>query len=269
MTDNDRFDDMLRDAAQSYNAPPQTPREAMWDAVRQRRPEQVGSAAGPQAASVLESNDKKITPLRRPQRDWLRWSTGIAATLLIGFGLGKWQGADRGDVAGHSQRGQAAEQGTVASALPKNAGSPPAREAEAAAGGRSPQPGDDPAAAMRERATPSAYQVAAVQHLTQMEVLLTSFRAEAEGGRVMDDQLSVWATDLLGTTRLLLDSPAGDDQRLKRLLKDLELVLAQIAQLGSRRAGQEVEMINEAVEWRNVLPRLRSAIPAGSVPAGI
>jgi len=240
----------------------------MWESVRQGLIRHTEKPAGSNAAAILKSGDEKVTPFRRPHRDWLRWSTGIAAALLIGFGLGKWQGADR-DVAGDSERGQAGKQGGVASAARKDPGSAPTSESKAAGGERPPQSSNDLAAAVRERPGSSAYQVAAIQHLTQMEVLLTSFRAEANGGRAMDDQLSVWAADLLGTTRLLLDSPAGDDQRLKRLLEDLELVLAQMAQLGSRRAGQEVEMINEAVEWRNVLPRLRSAIPAGSVPAGI
>ena len=268
MTDNERFEDTLRDAAQDYNAPPETPREAMWEAVRQGLKEHAETPVHADTPLHLESGDQKIAPFRRPHRDWLRWSTGIAAALLIGFGLGKWQGADS-DVAGDIERGQAGRQGRVASAPRKAPGSAPTSESKAASGERPPQSSNDLAATLRERAGSSAYQVAAIQHLTQMEVLLTSFRAEANGGRAMDDQLSVWAADLLGTTRLLLDSPAGDDQRLKRLLEDLEIVLAQIAQLGPRRAGQEVEMINEAVEWRNVLPRLRSAIPAGSVPAGI
>src|SRR5437588_10584145 len=34
------------------------------------------------------------------------------------------------------------------------------------------------------------------------------------------------SSDLLGTTRLMLDSPAAQDGRLKGLLEDLELVLA-------------------------------------------
>ncbi|MBC7790078.1 MAG: hypothetical protein H7Z74_09035 [Anaerolineae bacterium] len=264
MTENDRFDDMLAEAARSYNAPPETPREVMWNSVRQGLEEQRSTAFGD--LSNLENSDAKVTPLRAPRRDWLRWAAGMAAALVIGFGIGRWQGADRADVTGSTARGQDTR-GSVATASPRAPGSPTDSRPESTASPRAGIRSTDPAIT-RERSTSSAYQIAAIQHLTQMEVLLTSFRSEAQGGRVMDDQLSVWAADLLGTTRLLIDSPAGEDQRLKRLLEDLELVLAQIAQLGPRRAGQEVEMINEAVEWRNVLPRLRSAIPAGSVVAG-
>jgi hypothetical protein len=41
----------------------------------------------------------------------------------------------------------------------------------------------------------------------------------------------VWARDLLTTTRLLLDSPAGADPARRELLETLELVLVQIARL--------------------------------------
>ena len=43
---------------------------------------------------------------------------------------------------------------------------------------------------------------------------------------------------LLGTTRLLLDSPVAQEQRMKDLLQDLELVLAQVARLQSQRPGE-------------------------------
>jgi hypothetical protein len=115
---------------------------------------------------------------------------------------------------------------------------------------------------------PAAYQLAAIQHLTQAEALLTSFRAEARSGQQVDAQLSAWAHDLLVSTRLMLDSPAARDPRMRALLEDLELVLAQIAHLGAARAGDELNLIDEAVEGRNVLPRLRTTVPAGVRPAG-
>ncbi|MGI9077271.1 MAG: hypothetical protein ACR2G6_08075 [Gemmatimonadaceae bacterium] len=225
MTDNDRFEDMLRDAARTYNAPPDTPREAMWEAVRHGLEEQGGTRAGVGDALRLERDNEQVRPLRRPQRDWMRWAAGIAAALVVGFGLGRWQGADNGGTSAGIQGGLAAKPGSSTSGETRASGT----MSDTIAARSSVVPSDP--AAMRERSTSSAYRVAAIQHLTQMEMLLTSFRAEAQGGRVVDDQLSVWAADLLGTTRLLLDSPAGDDQRLKRLLEDLELVLAQIAQL--------------------------------------
>src|SRR5439155_12041658 len=91
-----------------------------------------------------------------------------------------------------------------------------------------------------------AYRVAAAQYLRRTEALLTGFRSEARTGRI-DVQFAGQARDLLTTTRLMLDSPAAEDPRLKSLLEDLELVLAQIAQVprGSDRA--DLQLINQGL----------------------
>ena len=64
----------------------------------------------------------------------------------------------------------------------------------------------------------------------------------------------------------MLDSPAGDDQRMRALLEDLELVLVQISQLDAAHTGHDADLINQGMNQTNVLPKLRSAIPAGPVP---
>jgi hypothetical protein len=116
--------------------------------------------------------------------------------------------------------------------------------------------------------TGDAYRVAVAQHLTRTETLLTSFRAEAAGGTV-DDSAVEWAGQMLSTTRLLLDSPAADDPRLRTLLEDLELVLAQIAALPTRpdtpsTTHTEVDLARRAVEEKQLLPRMQTLAPAGS-----
>ena len=107
-----------------------------------------------------------------------------------------------------------------------------------------------------------AYQIAATQYLTRTEALLASFRAEARTGR-LDAQFAGQARDLLTTTRLMMDSPAARDPRLKTLLDDLEVVLAQIAQVPSGRTGEDVDLITQGIEQRSVLLRLQTAVPAG------
>src|SRR2546430_14549140 len=79
-------------------------------------------------------------------------------------------------------------------------------------------------------------------------------------------QFSRQARDLLATTRLMLDSPAAKDARLKGLLEDLELVLAQIAQLPASGDREDVQSINQGLDQRSVLLRLRTANPAGPGP---
>ena len=194
MTD-DRFDWVLREAAQGYHRPPDTPREEMWRRIEAAR----------------RARHARVLALR----PWLRWGLAAAAVLAIGVGLGRLSMQ-------HQQ--------TIVVA-----------------------PGD------------LAYRVAAAQYLSRTEALLTGFRSEARTGRI-DLQFAGQARDLLTTTRLMLDSPAAEDPRLKSLLEDLELVLAQIAQVprGSDRA--DLQLINQGLEQRSVLLRLRTANPAGPGP---
>lgn len=104
--------------------------------------------------------------------------------------------------------------------------------------------------------------VAATQYLSRTEALLTAVRA---GGPPLDEQFLASARELLTMTRLLLDSPfAASDPGLRDLLVDLELVLAQVAQLTPAVPdAAEIDLINDGLTERAVLPRLRTAIPAG------
>jgi hypothetical protein len=109
------------------------------------------------------------------------------------------------------------------------------------------------------------YQVAATQYLSRTESFLTGFRADLRAGRG-DTRFMGQARDLLTTTRLLLDSPVADDPRMRGLLEDLELVLVQISQLPAARNSHDTDLITQGMDQRSVLPKLRSAIPAGPVP---
>ena len=106
-----------------------------------------------------------------------------------------------------------------------------------------------------------SYQVATQQHLQDAEALLTSFTLESTDQR-MNSQFAGWAKGLLSNTRLLLDSPAGDDPRRAKLLQDLELVLAQIVQLSPDAAAADRELVQGSIQNGMVMTRLRSAIPA-------
>src|SRR5438034_10162832 len=143
-------------------------------------------------------------------RPWLRWGRGIAAVLVLGVAIGRWTAGG-----------------------PGRAGAPAAADA---AGGA-------------DRVIALAYRVAAAQYLTRTEALLTGFRAETRAGEPAA-QFTAQARDLLTTTRLMLDSPAARDPRLKSLLEDLELVLAQIAQLSSRGEREDVQLIKDRKSTR-------------------
>jgi len=117
------------------------------------------------------------------------------------------------------------------------------------------------ASSATDTATPASsdYDRAASELLGRTVMLLTSLPAEARNVGA-GEQFSNQATELLTSTRLLLDSPAASDARFKDLLEDLELVLGQIAMLQSGRTRQEIDLITDALEERDVVPRIRSAV---------
>jgi hypothetical protein len=111
----------------------------------------------------------------------------------------------------------------------------------------------------------AAYRLAAQEHLGQSEAFLTLFRASLRQDG--DHRLaSASARQLLATNRILLDSPAAVDPATRLLLEDLELVLAEIAQLSPGSRAEDLELIRDGIERGDVLPRLRTAVPAGSAP---
>src|ERR1043166_8377694 len=64
----DRFERLLRDAAQDYHRPPETPREDMW-------------------RQIVEARARRRMLV---QRRWPYWGLGIAAVLALGIGIGRW-----------------------------------------------------------------------------------------------------------------------------------------------------------------------------------
>jgi hypothetical protein len=103
------------------------------------------------------------------------------------------------------------------------------------------------------------YQRSTQEFLGRAAVLLAALPSNGRQG-AGDERLTEQAQQLLGTTRLLLDSPVGREQRMKDLLEDLELVLAQVARLQSPHHGEALTLINDALEERDVVPRIRSAV---------
>jgi hypothetical protein len=90
---------------------------------------------------------------------------------------------------------------------------------------------------------------------------LTSYRANEEAAT--DAAMRRWARDLLASTRLLMDSPAGEDPGRRQLLEDLELVLAQIVQLDPNAPAEDRAQLQRSIAREQVLTRIRSSIPAG------
>jgi hypothetical protein len=178
---------------------------------------------------------KRIAAARRHKpvivlRPWMAWAVAAAAVLILGIGIGRWTAAP-------------------------TPGGPGVRIATT----------DSTSAPAT--APDVVYQVAATQYLSRTEAFLTSFRADLGKNHAANSaRFAGQARDLLTTTQLMLDSPAGKDQRMRSLLEDLELVLMQISQLDPAHDGHDADLITQSMNQSNVLPKLRSAIPAGPVP---
>jgi len=290
--DDEQFDRLLREAARGYNAPPPAPVEAMWAAIEARRASPTASAdAGGSATAPTPHVIGTIGPktFTRVPRAWRAGAAALAAVLLlsVGIAIGRQWGADAGAVSGGLADGRPRD-ATVTDAAPAqpaptDVAVQPAAPAEPASRGGALPPAADvrdravaggeraPAGAGRVRDVASAarggaegaasaapYRVLTAQHLAQAEALLTGFRAEAPGGGGAAAD-AMWARDLLSTTRLLLDSPAARDPERRRLLEDLELVLAQLVLLPRADSPEERALIDRALRRGDVLTRLRSA----------
>jgi hypothetical protein len=102
------------------------------------------------------------------------------------------------------------------------------------------------------------YDVETSQYLGQTAALLVALPSEVKAGHA-DQQFTARAADLLTRTRLLIDSPAANDPAMRSLFEDLELVLAQVVRLQNNGNRIEMDLINRALEQRDVIPRLRTA----------
>ena len=103
-----------------------------------------------------------------------------------------------------------------------------------------------------------ASQIATAEHLTRVETFLTEF-----GTPNPPAGFTAEAHDLLGTTRLLIDSKRVTDPRTRQLLEDLELVLTQIATLDPKDHREDLDLIADGLAQSHLRTRLRNAIPAG------
>lgn len=305
----DKFEEFLQREAQAYNPPPATaPRDEMWTAIeRSREATRRDIAASTAAGRATTAVGARVTRRRARYAPWI----GMAATLLIGVGIGRYA-MDRGPAALLQDQPVAA--GSQSAALgatpddPSSNDSPDARMAEGAspdsraAGSDAPDTrsadsevgtviadtrrsdtaprstqaigasGDArdmaaapstidnagvPAASRSAGQLSPTYAVASQRHLQRAEALVAVVAA-APRDPMMDSLTSLWARDVLTNTRLMLDSPVGDDPIRRRLLEDLENLLVQLVQ----RSGPAVEeraLIDRTLQRTQLLTRLRTS----------
>lgn len=214
MMKEETLTELLDEAQASYRVPPEAPFDALWERIERDAFDE------PRALAPMAPRHGTA----RPRRSWLAPLVGIAATLIVGFGLGRF-----------------------------TAPAPDPVVSRAAA----PVASVTPLAPVSDVAEP--LQRATYEYLARAVALLDSLPRTSPGEPLRSDTRFVAdASQLLGTTRLLLDSPAASDPRMRDLLEDLELVLAQVSRLRTAPRADELTFIAEAMDERAVVPRLRT-----------
>ena len=209
---DEKFDDLMRDAAQHYNRPPDVPPlDVMWENIEREL----------RRGRSTDGIDTLTFPVQRKpflSHPWVR----MAAMLVLGVGVGRYS--------------------VMRAAAPE----------EVAATASAPEP-------EAPTSVPSEYQLVTDHYLGETAALLIALPAELNARRA-DSNFLTRADDLLLQTRRLLDSPAAADPGLHTLFEDLELVLAQVVRLQGERDQTRIELLRQALEQRDVIPRLRNAV---------
>jgi hypothetical protein len=161
------------------------------------------------------------------RRTWLAAGVGIAAALVIGIGLGRMT------IDTDASRPRLANVPTTMTAP------------------------DDSAR------TAAHAEAATMEHLAQTEIFLTAVRADLKAGRT-DADLAERSRELLARTRLLLGASTDRSPATEELLQDLELLLAEISALPTSRPSMDLRLLNETMRQGDILPRIRTTLPAQS-----
>jgi hypothetical protein len=189
----------------------------------------------------IQAARKARTSTIAPRRRWIWPSAAVAAAVVLAAGIGigrRWE------------RTNSHAPVTVATNTPAFVAPAVPTDADASAS--------------------LSYKLVVFKHLASSEALITAFRSAAERGEI-DQQLRDWSKEMLSTTRMLEASGSTSDPTLRRLLSDLDLVLTQIKQYAARGTKDlnDLDLIEESINKRGVMTKLRSTLPARALPAGI
>jgi len=211
--DDMKFDEFIRQGAKDYKTSVTPPADAIWSAIET----DVIKAIAP----------KKSRSFTSPRtQTWI--GLGLAATLIIGVGVGRW-----------TARSPNTPAPTVATTRSTTA--------------------DSVSNSAHARAV-------TLEHLADAEVFLTSVRAELKSGQTDADRAER-SRDLLVRTRVLLGSSRNRPPEVERLLEDLELLLAEIAALPSSHSSLDKTLLDESMRNGNIIPRIRATLPARAAGA--
>jgi len=225
--DGRALDPWMLTLARSIGDDVEVPRDMMWLRIQQQRA-QVQSPAPSHTESPVASPSISLTPAHGATvaRKSIVWRnvTAIAAVLVCGVMIGRY-------------------------ALPRSV-----RAVDVASQSATTD-------SLMQLSQPA--RIAMEEHLMRTVSLLTEVRNSAPGRSTVHD-VSPWARELLGTTRLLLDEPSLNDARTRGLLQDLELVLMQIIDARPTAAPEVRSAPTETMRETNLLTRVRAVVTAST-----
>lgn len=265
--EEEHLDELIRQTLAESRRSPEPPLDEMWAHIEQK--------------AFDESPRRGIVAL--PAR-WSRWATpaiAAAAALLIGVGLG-WSVAPRGSVVTRIVTVPAQSVATARKSEPPRtedtAATTPNTGAALASSNvprgvlthastgpsAADQMAQEPAVALLTTRFDDTGGNDVSRYLVRTAALLQALPADRTTTR-SDTTIANRAAELLTQTHLLLDSKAGTDPTLHKLLEDLELVLAQVARLRVQQSGSDLQLIHQALTVRDVLPRVHDATVEASI----
>ncbi|MDQ2889557.1 MAG: hypothetical protein M3R65_03240 [Gemmatimonadota bacterium] len=253
MNEDENADRVIRMTLLESRRPPEAPIDEMWAVIEKR---------------VFSGT--RLVPLRATRFvPWQVPAMAAAAALVIGVAMG-WSLAPRTTithvVAGSSNAAPPAVGGiAIDTRAPDSLTTSVARNAQLAphTHSHSIDAVAGPSMTALAKVSTQPRDVGALggsdmaRYLTQTSALLASLPSDRSSQS--DTAIAARAADLLTQTHLLLDSRAGSDPTLHRLLEDLELVLAQVARLRGRGNASDLQFIRQALTVHDVIPRVHDA----------
>ena len=252
---DDQMDELLVSGARDYNEPSVVPREEMWSRIAEARRERT-------------SVSREEKPRVAARATWIGLALAAGVVLALGITIGRR--LERTTPTKAPTVAANPSTTTPAPTTAKDSIIPQLREETQRTNQRVEALAANTPAGERPRAEPDlAYRLVMIRHIAGSEAMITAFRTSARRGEV-DAQLATWSRELLSTTRLLEASPLTEDPAMKRLLEDLDLVLVQISQYVTRGTvnTEELDLIEQSINKRGVITKLRSTSPVRAAPTG-
>jgi hypothetical protein len=261
---------------QSYNPPPnQIPREEMWGRIRHARNLDAPEVATPRetiwqgltrqraAAASSRSGQRRSPAAPRISARDVRIPITPSKLMLAGLSMAAAAAlfvmveTRTVPVSGGNSSNSSFTQGAFELPFP----------GQSALGttGMTSYAGELPAwiSVSAEDPVSEAYKRAAVIHLRRSEAFISGFRTLSDEALV-NNNLRSTVRELLSNTRLLLNSQVQIQTQYRGVFLDLEMVLVKMTTLTPRNMASDRSLIENTLEKRKLIPRMRELIP---VPA--